>query len=177
MKVVLDGLPPEGRTLSGGLDDAWFFEAVRVTVGAKPRALSAELHVARVGAEKFQVTGTLSIVWHVSCDRCVRVLRSRLEGPLDLTYQRGSLPTDEDLELAAGDLDIGWIEGGSLVLADVVSEQVSLWLPDRQLCGGEGVERVEQTDTGPCELPEYDHGPDLKKKSSFSALANWKPSH
>ena len=82
--------------------------------------------MARVGAEKFQVTGTLSIVWHVSCDRCVRVLRCRLDGPLDLVYQRGSMPTDEEVELAAGDLDIGWIQGGSLVLAGVVLARTSV---------------------------------------------------
>ena len=177
MKVVLDGLPPGGRTLSGGLEDAWLFEATRRAVGAKPRVLLAELHVARAGAEKYRVTGTLAVTWKVSCDRCVRMLRSRLEGTLDLMYQRGSMPSEEELDLGAADLDIGWIQGGSLDLGDVVSEQVALWLPERQLCGSEGVERMDAADSGPCEVPEYDHGPDLKKKSPFSALANWKPSH
>ncbi len=177
MKVVLDGLPPEGRTVSAGLEDAWLLEAVLLAVGAQPETLFAELHVARAGAEKFRVTGRLSVTWRVRCDRCLRMLRSQLGGPLDLVYQRGVVPSEEEVELAAGDLDIGWIQGGSLELADVVSEQLALWLPDRQFCADEGVERVDATDFGPCALPEHDDGPDLKKKSPFSALANWKPSH
>ncbi len=177
MKVVLDGLPPEGRVVEGGIDELWLVEAVRQAIGVKPRGTAVKLHVNREGSERFCVTGSVSVDWKATCDRCVRLLRSSLEGPVRLMYQRGSLPTEEDLELAEGDLDIGWIQGGSLDLSDVVSEQIALWMPDRIRCGDARVSRLDPSDTGPCVLPKQQDGPPLKRNSAFSALANWKPSH
>lgn len=179
MKVVLDSLPPEGRSVAAGLDDPWIFEAARGALDAKPRALAATLQVRRAadGDGRFQVAGSLSVEWRTSCARCVRSLVATLEGPVDLAYQRGKMPDAEDVELEAGDLDIGWIEGGSLDLSDVVSEQIALWLPDRLLCASDGTSRTDASDDGVCAVPEHDGGPDLRKKSAFSGLANWKPPH
>jgi uncharacterized metal-binding protein YceD (DUF177 family) len=177
MKVVLDSLPPDGVTVSAGIPDAWCFEAARQSLEAKPRELSAVLRVQKAESNRFRVEGNLSVSWRSACDRCVRMLANTLSGPVDLTYQRGELPSEDELDLTAEDMDIGWVDGGSLDLSDVVSEQVTLWLPDRLVCASECSSREDSTDTGPCEVPEHDGGPDLQKKSPFSALANWKPSH
>ena len=177
MKVVLDGLPPEGRTVEAGLEDAWLASAARQAVEAKPHGLFARLHVAREDGERFRVTGRMSVAWKISCDRCVRMLSMELEGPVQLMYQRGAVPTDQDLDLESGDMDIGWIQGGTMDLADVVSEQIALWAPERVLCENSEATRIDATDKGACEVPEHDGGPELKRKSAFSALANWKPSN
>jgi len=177
MKVVLDSLPPEGRAVTGALDDEWLFDAARRAVEAKPRALSATLRVRKDTDARFRVTGELSARWRTSCDRCVRQLMVTLDGPVDLLYQRGTAPQDDEVDLGADDLDIGWINGGSIDLADVVSEQLTLWLPDRTLCEDAHTTRTDTADDGPCAVPHHDGGPDLQKKSPFSALANWKPPH
>jgi uncharacterized metal-binding protein YceD (DUF177 family) len=175
MKVVLDSLRPEGRTVVATLGDAWLSDATRQVVGARPHALAAELKVTKDADKRFRVTGALSVGWQISCDRCLRLLSVTLGGDVDLLYQRGGLPDAEDVELQSGDLDLGWIEGGSIDLADVVAEQLALWKSDRVVCADPGSMRVDSEDEGLCELPKYDGGPALQKKSAFSALANWKP--
>lgn len=177
MNVVLDSLPPEGRSVTASFDDAWLVEAVRGAVDAKPRAVSTQLQVNKEAGDRFRVTGTLAARWQAHCDRCVRLLDVAFEGSVDLLYQRGRMADAEEVDLSTEELDIGWIEGGSIDLAAVVSEQVVLWLPDRVLCAEEHTTRVDTADTGACEVPVHDGGPDLRKKSAFSALANWKPSH
>jgi len=177
MKVVLDGLPPDGKACAGALDDKWLFDAARQALEAKPRELSAALHVRKESKDRFRVTGELAVSWRTSCDRCVRPLTGHLEGAVDLLYQRGKMSDGEEVDLEAEDLDLGWVEGGSLDLGDVVSEQVALWLPDRILCSDGHAKRADSDDNSPCVVPEHDGGPDLQKKSPFSSLANWKPSH
>jgi len=186
VKVVVDALPPEGRTVRATLEDAWLFEAARRSIEAKPRALSCDLKVSKQPVDRdsgrpqdrdprFLVGGSLSVTWKQACHRCVRSLRMTMEGPVALTYVRGTLPDSDEVELEAGDLDLGWFDGGSLDLADVVSEQLALWLPDRVVCGDARAERTDTADDGACALHQHDGGPDLSRQTPFSGLANWKP--
>ena len=186
VKVVVDALPPEGRSIEASLDDRWLFEAARRSVEAKPRALSCRVTVARQSVDRnsgrpqddgprYVVEGTLSVSWRQACHRCVRSLEVTMEGPVSLTYARGALPDSDEVELEASELDIGWFEGGSLDLADVVSEQLALWLPDRVVCKDDRATRVDESDEGPCVVHRHDGGPDLSRQTPFSGLANWKP--
>ena len=186
MKIVVDALPPEGRTVRAAMEDVWLFEAARRSVEAKPRALSCELRVAKQAIERdsgrpqdsdprFVVEGALAVGWRKACDRCVRPLRVTMEGAVSLTYVRGALPDSEEVDLEAVDLDIGWFEGGSLDLADVVSEQLALWLPDRITCDDPRAVRTDTTDVGACTVHQQAGGGDLSRQTPFSGLANWKP--
>ncbi len=177
MKVIVENLPPEGRTVAAGLEDPWFAAAVRTAAEQKPRGGETLLTVKRAEAAEgfFRVTGTLHVQWHQACDRCVRLVRVDLRGDVDLQYQKGGVPDEEEVDLESEALDTGWFEGSELDLSDVVCEQVALWLPDRVLCDDDGVSRIDSEDAGPCALPEQEPGPDLSPKSPFSSLANWKP--
>ncbi len=186
MKVVVDALPPEGRTVRGSASDSWLFEAARRSVEAKPRSLSCSLTVkkapvsrdpglARTRDPRFLVEGELSVVWRQACHRCVRTLKMALEGPVSLIYVRGTLANSDEVEVDSTELDIGWFEGGSLDLSDVVSEQLALWLPERLVCDDAHAIRIDTADDGPCQLHPQDAGPDLRRQTPFSGLANWKP--
>lgn len=177
MKIILDSLPPVGRQTPVGLDHPWAVAAARTALGVGPRALSGQLKVVRhpKKAEALAVTGELAVGWEQGCDRCTRSLHVTLSGPVDLTYLRGTPPTEAELDLAADDLDLAWVQDGSLDLAAVVSEQLALWLSDRVVCGDDGTARADASDTGPCEVPRHDGGPELEKPNPFSALANWEP--
>jgi uncharacterized metal-binding protein YceD (DUF177 family) len=187
VKIVVDALPPEGRTVRAALEDGWLFEAARQSVEAKPRTLSCELKVAKQSIDRdsgrpqdrdprFVVEGTLAVSWRQACHRCVRPLEMTMEGPVSLTYVRGALPDCDEVDLEAVDLDIGWFEGGSLDLADVVSEQLALWLPDRVICAEERAVRSDSTDVGVCSLHQQgEGGAGVSRQTPFSGLANWKP--
>lgn len=186
MKVVVDALPPEGRTVRATVSDSWLFDSARRSIEAKPRSLSCVLTVkkvpvsrdpelARTRAPRFVVDGELSVEWRQACHRCVRSLKMDLQGPVSLTYVRGALEDSDEVELESTDLDIGWFEGGSLDLADVVSEQLALWLPERVVCDDAHSSRIATSDDGACQLHQQDAGPDLRRQTPFSGLANWKP--
>lgn len=73
--------------------------------------------------------------FEVPCARCVTPVRHHLEGDFDLIFR----PAGVDAENAEGSIstqetEIGYYEGGSLQLEDVLREQVLLALPARTLC-------------------------------------------
>lgn len=169
MRIAVDTIPEHGRTVAIGLDAAWSREAAREALDAVPGRLSGSLELHREG-DHVHVSGELRSEHEASCDRCLASVRVSLGGELSLEYApAGSQVLEEDRELEAEELDLGWHEGGAIELSQVLSEQLALWLPARLLCGAEGVQRLSE---GDCALPaqEQDEGPAPGRQRPFANL-------
>ncbi len=170
MLVVVEQIPEEGLDVRATLAQDWAREAAALALDGAADSLDFHLHlVQHLG--HVRVTGDGRAAIPRTCARCGRPLRLVLSGAVDLSYSPATAArvdgalAGEAVALDAEDLDIGWYEGGSLDLAQVLSEQLALWLPDRVRCDSPGVEPPD----GPCELPAQDPGPELRR-NPFAGL-------
>lgn len=168
MRIQLDSIPDDGLDVHADAATPWAVSAVEIALGAAPDALRFDLRVSRID-DHVRVRGEGETSAELACDRCGDPVRLTLSGPVDLYYAPESYLKGADSELGEDDLDIGWFDGEALQLADVLSEAVALWAPDRVRCGDRGVVQV-----GPrhaCGLPpEATAGPDLRPPSPFAKL-------
>lgn len=169
VRIAVDTIPEHGREVTVGTDASWSREAAREALDVVPERLEGALELRREG-DHVHVTGELRSVHTASCDRCLSPIRVSLGGELALEYApAGTQVLEEDRELEAKELDLGWHEGGAIELSQVLSEQLALWLPARLLCGAEGIERLTE---GDCALPaqEQDEGPAPGRQRPFANL-------
>lgn len=168
MRILLDSIPDDGLKVHADERAPWAVGAVEMGLGGAPDGFSFDLRVSRI-EDHVRVSGDGSASGVLTCDRCGEPVKVSLSGPVDLYYAPDSYLKGPDSELGADDLDIGWFDGEGLELADVVTEQVALWMPDRVRCGDRGVEQVGAWH--PCGLPpEASAGPDLRPASPFAKL-------
>jgi uncharacterized protein len=85
--------------------------------------------------DDIRVRGTCSGHFHVACARCL----DPVDHPLDVTYDVLFRPIGVDNEvrehsIGASETEIGYYQEGSLLLEDVLREQVMLSVPARTLC-------------------------------------------
>lgn len=82
-----------------------------------------------------RLRGEFSGEFEVPCARCVNPVRHDLKGDFDLIFRPAGVD-DENGEgsITTQETEIGYYEGGSLQLEDVLREQVLLGLPARTLC-------------------------------------------
>lgn len=166
MQISTDTVPPLGRTVDAGLNDAWARDAAGLAMDGAPTALAVRFRV-RVADELARVDGTARAESERSCDRCGAAVRLVLEGETDLTFARLPPPGVDAVELEANDMDLSWFDGERVDLAQALSEQLGLWMPLRVVCGGEGTTRLEE---GECVLPTQDPGPEMKRQNPFAVL-------
>ena len=93
------------------------------------------LQATRAGDE-VELIGSVNAVVRFECDRCLKPLSVPIEQSFDLLYVPPLKAVDEK-ELGADDLLIGFYQGGTIDLDDVVREQVELALPMTRLCAEE----------------------------------------
>jgi uncharacterized protein len=94
-----------------------------------------EARITRDG-EKVRLTGRLEAAVEINCDRCLKPLTVPVEQSFDLLYVpplRAGGANDEK-ELGTDDLDVGFYQGQTIELDDVVREQIELALPMTRLC-------------------------------------------
>lgn len=81
------------------------------------------------------VSGRLSGALDCECDRCLVPVTVPFGGDFSLEYWPSSLePEAEEREIHGDDTNVGFYQGAGLELADVVREQVLLWMPMQRLC-------------------------------------------
>jgi len=89
----------------------------------------------RFGSRTIRVRGHIVGQLEGSCGRCLEPVANRLDADFDLYYYPMSMiARDESVPIDRDDTDIGFYEGQGLELADVLREQILLWLPMRGLC-------------------------------------------
>ena len=82
-----------------------------------------------------RVKGTFSGDFQVPCARCVEPVPSRLAGEYDLIFRPlGVDAGPSERSISASETEIGYYQKDSLLLEDVLREQVLLSLPVRTLC-------------------------------------------
>ena len=87
------------------------------------------------GTDEIRVRGRISGELEGDCDRCLEAARLPIGGDFDLCYRPEYADSEApEAELDEGETEIGFYEGTGLQLADVVREQILLWLPMRWIC-------------------------------------------
>jgi uncharacterized protein len=86
--------------------------------------------------KKVELIGNLTAVVGCECDRCLKPLSVPVERSFELLYMP-PLKAGEEKELGEEDLSIGFYQGETIDLDDLVREQIELTLPMARLCGEE----------------------------------------
>lgn len=87
------------------------------------------------GAQTIRVRGRIEGSVESVCARCLEPFTTQLDGLLDLFYYpMRVIAKKEDVPIDKKDTDIGFYEDPGVELADVLREQILLWLPMRGLC-------------------------------------------
>ena len=96
--------------------------------------LTVELAAELEGAE-IHIVGRLATRLALACARCLEPVEREMAPRFDLHYRPvASIAREEEITLAADDLEVGFYAGQGLFLADVVAEQVYLALPMKVVC-------------------------------------------
>lgn len=90
------------------------------------------LRAARAGDE-VELIGRVNAVVGFECDRCLKPLSVPVGQSFELLYVP-PIKAGDERELGGDDLSIGFYQGGTIDLDDVVREQVELALPMARLC-------------------------------------------
>ena len=110
------------------LSDRW-------TVVRPVRATGTAFLLDSAGERTIRVRGRIRASIAHACDRCLTDLRQEFDDGFDLFFHPVEA-NEEGGEAAIGreETEVGFYEGDGIALADVVGEQVMLWLPIRSLC-------------------------------------------
>ena len=90
-----------------------------------------------LGAE-IRIRGRLTTNLAGSCDRCLGRVQIPVNRDFDLFYRpMKSIAKEEEIEIPADELEIGFYSGDGIELADVATEQVILAVPMKVICSAE----------------------------------------
>ena len=82
-----------------------------------------------------RIRGTYAGLFLVPCARCLDPVEHALEGSYDVLFRPTGVDADDrEHSIGASETEIGYYQEGSLLLEDVLREQVLLSLPARTLC-------------------------------------------
>ena len=126
-ELKLQRIPFSKTYQAGALD----YHATEIRqIGAVKVEGSAEL----TGLE-IRLRGHISGRVETACDRCLEAVELPVECDFDLFYRAmSSIARQEEVEIGPDELDVGFYTGDGIELADVVVEQVNLFLPMKVLC-------------------------------------------
>ncbi len=85
--------------------------------------------------QDMRLRGTYSGTFQVPCARCLDPVEHPLAGDYDVLFRPVGVDSDDkEHSIGASETEIGYYQDGSLLLEDVLREQVLLSLPARTLC-------------------------------------------
>jgi uncharacterized protein len=97
--------------------------------------LVEEHHGKHLIVKDIRVNGELAATFQMACARCLEPVSQKLTHKFDLLYR--PLGTDagrEELSVTAAEAEISYYEGDSLILEDILREQVLLAVPLKAIC-------------------------------------------
>ena len=91
--------------------------------------------VAELVGSEICIRGRLATRLEACCDRCLGSVAIPVEEEFDLCYRPVStIAREEEVELPEDELEVGFLSGDGIELADVVTEQVILSVPMKLVC-------------------------------------------
>ena len=114
----------------GSLDfhGAEFRQAAPLKIDATAELLGTEI----------RIRGRLTTSLETGCDRCLVAVKIPVDRDFDLFYRpMRTIAKEEEIEIPADELEIGFYSGDGIELADVATEQVILSVPMKVICGPE----------------------------------------
>jgi uncharacterized protein len=91
--------------------------------------------VAELAGSEIRIRGNLRTRLERACDRCLCGVEIPVTRDFDLQYRpMSSIAREEEVEIPADELDVGFFSGDGVALADVVAEQVILSVPMKVVC-------------------------------------------
>lgn len=132
MKIVLSSIEKEPRRFEADVE----VSAERLAVPEVVDQVAVHLEGALVRHQDgFALTGRFAASGAVLCARCLTPVSWSEKDSFVLDIRAPlAAPTDEEVDLAAEDLDVVFVEGDELDLVEVAAEQVLLALPMKVLC-------------------------------------------
>jgi uncharacterized metal-binding protein YceD (DUF177 family) len=135
VRIIVNDISSLGKHVRFSEADAWAVSAARDAVEGDVSDLKGHLHLERGTRRAVKVTATGSLRASRLCDRCGCEVVISVQADEVLRYlPEGEECQEEERELSASDLDIGWYRDGAVDVSDVVSELYALALPARVLC-------------------------------------------
>jgi uncharacterized protein len=147
-------------------------DATLTQVGSLQAEGVAELLSHTLG--EVRIKGHIRAAVEAACDRCLEAARTDIDSGFDLFYRPAdSTPVAEEMEIAEGEIEIGFYEDDRIELEDVLREFVLLALPMQWVCGPDckGICPIcgQNRNTSACQCvvkPADDRWAALKKLSS-----------
>ena len=91
--------------------------------------------VAELEGSEIRFRGHLRTRVAATCSRCLGPVEVPVDCDFDLTYRpMETIARNEELELPPAELGVGFYEGPGIEVADVVTEQVNLFMPMQVVC-------------------------------------------
>ncbi|MFH1830183.1 MAG: DUF177 domain-containing protein [Pseudomonadota bacterium] len=177
MEILIDDIAEEGLELEASEKDPWFKGAVQEALGeAFDEADHAKVLISldRIDGN-VNIDGTIEIVSHPVCDRCLvqyevcaTIPFHTVLAPLYENKRQQELEGEAEAELIKEDLEFGFYEGDRFDVSEVIREQIVLAEPMKHLCKedckGLCPRCGKNLNKGPCTCSEEHQG------TSFVAL-------
>ncbi len=182
MEIIILDIPPEGLTLDFDASrDEWFRRLLMDSLGdvfEEGDRATLDIRLERLD-EDVDLKGTLTLVSHPTCDRCLERYREEMIIPLKThlaplyeneRQREREMEEGVEVELVKEDLDFSYYEGDRIHLDEVISEQLVLAQPMKHLCSenckGLCQRCGKNLNEGPCSCREehIDHRWDALKK-------------
>ena len=134
VRIVVNDISSLGKHVRFSGTDAWAERAAQDAVEGAVSELKGHLHLERGSRRVVAIRATGSLLALRHCDRCGAEVSVSVQAEEVLKYlPEGNEPHEEERELSASELDIGWYRDGAVEIADVVTELFALALPVRRL--------------------------------------------
>jgi DUF177 domain-containing protein len=93
---------------------------------------------AELAGQEIHIKGHIGGRLEGECDRCLTKVEIPVERDMDLYYRElKTIAREEEVEVPAGELNVGFFSGGGIAVEDVVCEQVILSVPMKVVCGAD----------------------------------------
>ena len=160
-------------------DEAWVLEiakAIHQGGSATPGVISGEITLRTDSAGFIYGKGTLQHTPILSCSRCAKDIPWPLNCQIDVTWRPPfESSTPREMSLSAEDLDVYFIEDGTIDLEELVNDALQCEVPNKIMKFAD----ASENDCGVCGMNLVDelvHGKreDAESRSPFAVLKNLK---
>jgi len=136
MIIDLSQIQEEPKTYHLHLPQEWWEPDVpKDQVQGLYEPVVARLTIEKIG-RRFMVSGTITTVLMLQCDRCLELYGKQLKGKFQLFLEPmvESMDSEEDIELAEDQMGIDLLPKYQVDLERIIKEQIYLSLPMKTLC-------------------------------------------